>query len=339
MGGATPINVKGIYAHEEQEWGRLQDDSLVGCFHAGGRRSGFSLPVGPARAPGSITSERTLTGSLYQPLHHVRPLAVFGPYKVYLSGYYCYSFGPVSAAYSHQAEFTFEETYLSAMMETFQNENPSRCEMKIPVLSNMLPYNPRSTPRQTDRHTHNQIGHVSQPTSSFPLWQQCDLWSWGESWPNSVVSADLPCEFSGWSEIQWGVNWNSRVSSEKPNGVELSKGIKPNQTLPLAQCSCSSQRMKHSMRKEHELHKEGAATPSWEEQRQHFSSSSSKPFPHPCSWSSANAFRSWASFVLEPQRAGYTEKVRLCWENHRGMIRFSSPKEVGSSSLQTIDTF
>lgn len=177
MGGATPINVKGIYAHEEQEWGRLQDDSLVGCFHAGGRRSGFSLPVGPARAPGSITSERTLTGSLYQPLHHVRPLAVFGPYKVYLSGYYCYSFGPVSAAYSHQAEFTFEETYLSAMMETFQNENPSRCEMKIPVLSNMLPYNPRSTPRQTDRHTHNQIGHVSQPTSSFPLWQQCDLWS------------------------------------------------------------------------------------------------------------------------------------------------------------------
>ena len=56
----------------------------------------------------------------------------------------------------------------------------------------------------------------------------------------TVVSADPPCEFSGWSEIQWAVNWNSRISSGKSHGTELGKESK--QTLPLVQCSWSSHR-------------------------------------------------------------------------------------------------
>lgn len=64
---------------------------------------------------------------------------LFGSYKVYLNDDddYYYSFGPVLAAYSYQAEYSLKETCLSAEMETFHNENPSRCEMKIPALSSM----------------------------------------------------------------------------------------------------------------------------------------------------------------------------------------------------------
>ena len=111
-----------------------------------------------------------------------------------------------------------------------------------------------SQPSHTLGANEIRIGQVSQFPSSFSRWQQCDLWLWGESRPNSVVSADLPCEFSGWSEIQWGVNWNSRISSEKSNGAELSK--ESNQAKPSALLSAAGA---HKERATSELHEEGAA--------------------------------------------------------------------------------
>lgn len=108
---------------------------------------------------------------------------------------------PHLGLYSYQAESGFQEAHLSATMEAFPNENPSRCARKIPVLPNMPCPHPLPP-----NHTHipgvNQpMGPVSHLASSPPRWwrrrRRCDLWLRGESPPHSVVSAALPCELSG----------------------------------------------------------------------------------------------------------------------------------------------
>lgn len=95
--------------------------------------------------------------------------AVFGPYTMHLSGYYC-SLGPVLATCLHQVESWFKETPQS-MMETFHKENPSRCETKVLPLPSCAP--------TTLTHTLGVIGIVRAKflglTSSCPQWQQCEL--------------------------------------------------------------------------------------------------------------------------------------------------------------------
>lgn len=63
--------------------------------------------------------------------------------------------------YSYQRESGFQEAHLNAMMETFHNENPSRCVRKIPP----FPTCP-APPFPPPRHTHSW-GELGQDGPSF----------------------------------------------------------------------------------------------------------------------------------------------------------------------------
>lgn len=224
------------------------------------------------------------------------------------------------------------------MMETFHNKNPSRCEMKIPTLSNTPPPH---TPASSPTHTHtrgelDKVGQISHLTSSFPPWQGVIYGSEGRADQTQLFQLTFPVSFQ--VEVKSNGVWTeTQEYLLKAQRTELSKGSSPTKTKPsslLLQPPAT-----HKENATSEPHKGESAAPG-REQRAIVCPAAANPPLTPGVGPMPMPLAAWQplSWGLEELRA--LEKWGFARIFSRGPVKLSSHSwEVSSSSFQTIDTF